>query len=123
VLKTANASLYPDACAKATASFSVLSESISTIQGILEGKHQRKDLSVLVAALQKHEGEKLNLTAALHLERIREQNQLSQTSEGDERVTRFLNDGVTSIRRRLAICVEDINEVLEELRCALMEEV
>ena len=92
------------------------------IQGILDGKHQRKDLTVLVAALQNHEREKLNLTAALHLERIRAQNQLLETSEGDERITGFLNEGVASIRRRVATCVEEINDVLEELRYAKLEE-
>lgn len=121
-MKTANASSYPAACAKATASFSVLSETINLIQGILDGKHQRKDLTVLVAALQNHEREKLNLTAALHLERIRAQNQLLETSEGDERITGFLNEGVASIRRRVATCVEEINDVLEELRYAKLEE-
>lgn len=121
-MKTANVTNYPALCAKATASFSVLSDTISTIQKILEDKHERKDLTGVIATLQGHEREKLNVTAALHLERIREQNQSIQTTGGDERVMKLLKEGVSSMRQRIRTCVEAINEVLEELRYAVAEE-
>jgi DNA repair REX1-B len=122
VLKTSNVTNYPAVCASATASFSVLSETISVIHIILKDKHHRDELSRIIAILQSHEKEKLSLTAALHLERIREQNQVMNTTEGDARVTKLLNEGVTTIRQHVSKCVEGINEALEELRYAIVDE-
>jgi hypothetical protein len=114
---------YPSICAKATASFSVLSDTINVIQSVLVEVHKRKDLRKLLLKLQQHEKDKLNVTAALHLERIRERNeQLQVDNGGDERVSRLLQEGVSSMKQRIATCVEGINEVLEELRYALAEE-
>jgi hypothetical protein len=119
---------YPSICAKATASFSVLSDTINAIEGVLVEGHNRRDLQKLLRQLQQHEKEKLNVTAALHLERIRERNQKLQVNNynnnngGDERVSRLLQEGVTAMKERIATCVEGINEVLEELRYALAEE-
>ena len=122
VLKTSNVTNYPAICARATASFSVLSETINVIRSILNDTHHRDDLSQIIVMLQSYEKEKLNLTAALHLERIRMQNQVRNEMEGDARVTTLLHEGVTTIRQRLSKCVEDINEALEELRYAMVEE-
>ena len=104
---------YPLCCTKATAAFSVLSDTINIISCILVEKHNRTDLQSLIRALQRQEQEKLNLTAALHLERIRES---SHINEDDERVSNLLKEGVILLKKRLAGCVERINEVLEELR-------
>ncbi len=73
---------YPTICARATASFSVLSDTVNTISSILKDAHKRPELLKLLSQLQKDEREKLNLTAALHLERIRQRN-LEQAGEGD----------------------------------------
>jgi DNA repair REX1-B len=116
VLKTSNVTNYPTVCASATASFSVFSETISVIDIILKDKHHHDDLSRVIAILQtRHEKQKLSLTAALHLERICEQNQMMNTTEGDAQVTKLLNEGVTTIRQRVSKCVEGINDALEEL--------
>ena len=111
---------YPDTCSKATASFSVLSETIKTIQEILESR-KRQDLSNLIQQLQNFEKEKLQLTAASHLERIRQRNQQQLEGE-DPRITKLLKDGVASLQQKITTCIENINEVLDELRCALLEE-
>ena len=98
----------------------MLSETIKTIQEILQSRG-RKDLAKLIVQLQSFEKEKLQLTAASHLERIRQQNQ--QGTEGeDARITKLLNDGVISLQQKIATCVENINEVLDEIRCSLLEE-
>jgi hypothetical protein len=108
---------YPAMCAKATASFSVLSDTINAIQSVLVTKHHRQDLKELLLTLQQHEREKLNATAALHLERIREQSEL-----GDEKTAQMLKDGVAALNRRVAECIELINEALEEIRYAMADE-
>ena len=117
-------STYPAACAKATALFSVQSETINTIQRLFNGSiHNRKDLAMVIAGLQHHEREKLNLTAALHLEKIRSHNQRLQTKhDNDEPIIQLLQDGIATIQQRLATCVQGINDALEEIRFAIAEE-
>jgi DNA repair REX1-B len=120
VLKTGNISNYPLVCASATASFSVLSDTIKIIDSVLIDKHNRPDLSRLLTTLQQHEREKLNVTAALHLEQVRQKDELSAT--GDDRVANLLREGVASLKQRANICIESINEVLEDLRYAIADE-
>ena len=117
-----NITAYPDACAKATASFSVLSETIKTIQQVLEEPaRNRSDLANLIGNLQKEEKEKLQLTAACHLEQIRQRNQAMQ-SESDPRITKLLDDGVKALKTKILACVERINEAIDEIRCAILDE-
>lgn len=116
---------YPAVCAEVTASFSVLSETINAVRTTFTEKHGRKDLTAMIAHLQKSEKEKLNLTAALHLESIRAQAQSQideQSMETDTRIASLLEQGVSSLKQSIAATVDEINEVLEELRFALMEE-
>jgi hypothetical protein len=128
VLQTGNMSHYPAVVAEATASFAVLSDTIRAVVVVLEGDdeqqhHRRPDLSKLIERLQQDEQEKLNLTAALHLEKIRESgSRMATTSEGDERITGLLQQGVRSLQVEVGSCIERINETLEELRFALQEE-
>jgi DNA repair REX1-B len=125
VLISGNLSRYPNVCAEATASFSVLSETINSARRILDEKHSDNENCALIARLQKAEREKLNLTAALHLEKIRAdtQRQLDeQQQEEDTRIALLLAQGVASLQQKIARTVEEINETLEELRCAWMEE-
>lgn len=112
---------YPSICARVTASFSVLSDTVNTIASILKEIHKRPDLVKLLSQLQKEEQNKLNLTAALHLERIRERN-IEMQADGDERTTQLLRDGVASLRGKLATCIDSINDTLEEIRYALADE-
>jgi hypothetical protein len=112
---------YPDTCSKATAAFAVLSETIKAIQEILQSQRHRKDLVHLIVQLQGHEKEKLYLTAAHHLERIRQRNQQIQ-AQSDPRIEKLLQDGVQTLQQKIHACMEQINEVLEEIRCSIMEE-
>lgn len=121
VLETGNMTNYPHICAEATASFAVLSDTINVIQTILADR-RRMDAKQLIHALQMHEKEKLNLTAALHLERIREQNENLPAAGGDGRIASLLQEGVRSLQTKISSIVGEINGDLEEIRCAMMEE-
>ena len=128
-MASGNITTYPALCAKVTASFSVLSDTINAVKGSLE-KHNRKDITKVIANLQKAEGEKLNLTAALHLEQLRLSNSklegmISKSSSedgGDDRTMRLLNDGIQTLKHKISGVVERINEELEELRCIAADE-
>lgn len=121
VLASGNITDYPAACAHATASFSVLSDTVNVVRSVLSTKHRRKDSVEIMDRLQKHEGEKLNLTAALHLERIRA-NDTDLGGGGGETETRLFREGVRSLEVKVAKSMEEINEILEELRYAAAEE-
>jgi len=129
ILASGNITNYPTLCAKVTASFSVLSDTINAAKSSLEKQHRRKDIINVIVQLQKSESEKLNLTAALHLERLRLNNsqlEVMSPSEGDngadERTINLLKDGIQSLERKISGVVESINEVLEELRCIVADE-
>lgn len=114
-----NMTNYPTLCAKVTATFSVLSDTINAVKSSLLNRHKRNDISTIVAQLQKHESEKLNLTAALHLERLRLNN--SELGVGGERTDdgtmKLLKEGISSLKAKINHSVENINETIEELRC------
>jgi len=123
-LTTGNMSLYPIACAKATASFSVLSDTINAVLAQLKLNHNNKKsqtsmLTKIITKLQQEEKEKLNLTAALHLEKIR---QVGASSENDERTMNLLSQGITTLIQKISQRVQNINECIEELRCEAMED-
>lgn len=124
VLQTGNMTSYPDTCSKATASFAVLSETIKAIQEILlNQQRQRTDFAKLLSQLQGLEKEKLHLTAAHHLERIRQRNhQIQEVDDSNTRIAKLLDDGVLSLHDKIQTCVEQINDVLEEIRSAVLEE-
>ena len=128
-MASGNITTYPPLCAKVTASFSVLSDTINAVKSTLEKTHSRKDISNVISQLQKSEGEKLNLTAALHLERLRLRNVQLEVGEGgdsggssDDRAEMLLKDGIQSLEQKIPGVVERINEVLEELRCIAADE-
>ena len=104
------------------------------VQATLDDKtnRNRSDLAKLLKQLQAHEKEKLHLTAAHHLERIRQRNNniQYQTSNGEDegsslsedRVSQLLREGVASLQFKINACVESINEALDEIRCAILDE-
>ena len=130
ILVSGNITNYPTLCAKVTASFSVLSDTINAVKSTLEEQpKKRTDITSVITQLQKSEGEKLNLTAALHLEKLRLRNSQLELGEGseafsslDERTIKLLKDGIQSLERKISTAVEKINEDLEELRCIFADE-
>lgn len=125
VLDSGNMTSYPDRCAKATASFAVLSATVKEIQSILQSRG-RTDLSKSIQQLQSLEKEKLQLTAAHHLERIRERNKLPQgdddASAADLRIQKLLQEGVASLQQKIYTTIEAINEIIDDIRCSFLEE-
>ena len=98
-----------------------------------KNNNQRTDITTVITQLQKAECEKLNLTAALHLERLRLRNsELDATlmndvgEEGikgdDDKTVQLLKDGIHSLETKVSSVIESINDVLEELRCIAVEE-
>ena len=126
-----NITTYPNLCAKVTASFSVLSDTINSVKSSVDYDdgddkqgNGRNELSNFITHLQKFESEKLNLTAALHLERLRLRN--SRLGDGygegcDEVTMKLLMEGIRSLENRIASVVESINDVLDELRSIALE--
>ena len=148
VLLSNQLSDYPPACVAATATFAVLSDTVSAVRDELsirsdKNKHASTAMSTLssviksIGDLQASEREKLQLTAAFHLERIRANN-LKQRNNFDDfknknenhgsgkaglRELSLLNNGIDDLRSRIQSCRSDINDVMEDLRCALVEEI
>ena len=158
ILRTGNITLYPALCAQVTATFAVLSNTINTVRNYHHDNNKTtlssslslqssQQLLHLLKQLQEQERDKLNYTAALHLEQMRQasaatgatatrmvniDNEEEEEKEGrhdkddgavvDERTHSMLESGISSLRQRIVKCVEEINQVLEELRCLLMEE-
>lgn len=114
---------YPALCAKVTASFSVLSDTINAAKSSLLEQHKRKDISTVVEQLQKHECDKLNFTAALHLERLRLNNsELGVGNDADERAAKLLKESIQTLKGKISITVQSINESIDELRCIAVDE-
>jgi hypothetical protein len=115
-------------CAEATASFSVLSESINQARSLLHQKcEQSETIVALICRLQSAEKDKLNYTAALHYEQIRSQaHQLAvetsaRTDDGGTTISSMLLEDVRSLKHKIAASVNEVNEVLEELRFAMID--
>ena len=158
VLLSGNLTSYPHLTTSITASFAVVSSYVRDIQAVLESRANPNgngnannddiggddsnaiDINVVkfIKQLQGFEKEKLNLTAALHLEKIRERNERldlelesrrgdecgggggggdDETGE-DDRVLRLLRQGISELQGKIRDYVEQINDVLEELRYA-----
>jgi len=107
ILQTHNIGHYVTIVARVTAIFSVQSDVINTAKRCIAEIHDKKDIEALISSLQSYEKEKLSLTAALHLERIRE-----DESKGDQ----LLLQGISSLRSKIFKVIGNINECLEELR-------
>ena len=114
---------YPALCAKVTASFSVLSDTINAAKSCLMERHEKKDICEVVNQLQKHESEKLNYTAALHLERLRLNNsELGVGNDADERAAKLLKESINTLEQKISSTVQSINEIIDELRCIAIDE-
>lgn len=140
VLKTGSIEKYPFLCADVTATFTVLSSTINAIRTNLNERNNTsmeqstKEVVVLINRLQLAEQTKLQLTAAIHLEQIRykgvqlELQQLDHVNDDNieettiplqqqnTAVLSLLEDSMKTLRRKIASSMEEVNDVLEELR-------
>jgi hypothetical protein len=55
----------------------------------------------------------------LHLERIREKN---SSHSVDDHIGKFLNQGIIDLHNKISSCIDEINEILDELKYATVEE-
>jgi hypothetical protein len=133
-----NVSQYPAAVAQGTASFAVLSNTMNVIRDILGDRAQNLDSNPIsnnetkdqrttikngitwIEILQRCEKQKLNLNAALHLEKIRETSEMQEQMASSSSAVLF-RQGIQSLQQQLRPCIEEINEVLEEIRYAIAE--
>jgi len=90
------------------------------IQSVLE-KRKEKEMTVLLKQLQGYEKEKLQLTAAHHLERIRKRNEEKQP-DGDPGTLKLLVDGISLLQSKINTTVENINETIDEIRLMTIDE-
>jgi hypothetical protein len=138
---------YPLVCADVTATFTVLSSTVNAIRSdlglrTLQSTHQ---IVELINRLQRAEQTKLQLTAALHLEKMRSQAQqqrspsvsngrmnnvevdqpidssIHSVNEQQDRIASLLEDSIHTLQRKIALTIEEINEILEELRYTSVE--
>lgn len=122
VLLSGNLTNYPSLCSSITATFAIISSSIRDILSILEkrnGSLELKQACTAIKQLQLYEKEKLNLTAAWHLEKIREKNE--SLDGGDSKVHQLLKQGADDLEAKIGICIEHINEVLDDIRCVSVD--
>jgi len=117
---------YPPACLSATAAFSVLSDTVMAIRDEISTRIENKndtekkiETSIVrsICELQNAEREKLQLTAAFHLEKLRANN----LKQEDQRELILLNSGQADLRSQIETCKTNINDILDDLRCCLME--
>ena len=154
VLQSSNFSQYTTLATNVTAIFVVLSNSIREIFVLFDDSNPsgskttgaigsdkvsaqtRKEIAAFIKQLQSHEKEQLHLTAALHLEKMRERNEVIDlslgmnsngsndditTSAGNEKIAALLRESISSLQGKVSECIENINDVLEELRYAAAE--
>lgn len=136
---------YPLVCADVTATFTVLSSTINAIRSDLELRtlQSAHEIVELINRLQRAEQTKLQLTAALHLEKMRSQAQQQRSPSGSngqmidveqpidsssqrlyeeqDRIASLLKDSIHTLQRKIALTIEEINEILEELRYTSLE--
>lgn len=132
ILKTNNMTSYPIVCSNVTASFSVQSNTINIIKSILHAAHNKKEYVKLITKLQSFEKSKLDYTTAYQLESIRlnhmkiddddDDNDDSTQDEQCRKVRDLLQDGVKDLKKKIVKCMEDINDVLEEIRYGILDE-
>jgi len=109
---------YQVYAAHATAQFSAISNGIRTILAALLAKNTDEEpttgVTTPISNLQNHEREKLRLTAALHLEKIR------AAAETDDKIKDLLSKSVVSYQNSLTDLGLKIEEEVDELRSALV---
>jgi hypothetical protein len=116
MLKVGSFVEYPVLCSRVTSQFASLSSDMCAAIQLLSnlGSSTAKPLS----KIQEMESEKLTLTAALHLEKIRklqcEASSIESTREKDTSLKIF-NDNCVTFQQRLDTVIGGINEALEEV--------
>lgn len=124
ILRDEQLAAYPALVTEATARFASLSRDINTVEERLLLRRADDDpardafarrAAELIRRVQQLEKEKLELTAATHLERIRETQVAADAAP-------LSASNLEYMRRRQREVVDAINEQLDELRCELVDD-
>ncbi|KAG6618808.1 uncharacterized protein IUM83_01372 [Phytophthora cinnamomi] len=106
---------FPNFCSGITERFSVVSEQINCVEKLLRDEKQQAAIAQLVRKVQLEEKEKLLLTSAVLIEKMRLSDATKQP-EPDESTIAFLERSVQTLSAKHTDCVVRINEILEDLR-------
>ncbi|KAG2531564.1 hypothetical protein JM16_001053 [Phytophthora kernoviae] len=102
-------------CSRITEQFSVVSERVNQVEELLRDKKQQVAIAQLLRKVQLEEKDKLLLTSALLIEKMR-LSDASKLAEPDDTTVAFLERSVQTLTTKHTACVERINEILDDLR-------
>ncbi|EGZ05089.1 hypothetical protein PHYSODRAFT_320201 [Phytophthora sojae] len=102
-------------CSGITERFSAVSEKINRVEKLLRDEKQQVAIAQLLRKVQLEEKEKLLLTSAVLIEKMRLSDATKQP-EPDESTIAFLERSVQTLTAKHTDCVVRINEILEDLR-------
>lgn len=133
ILETGKFNEYDALCAETTANFAALSNLVNAVEKcVVEAPHEKVGLGKLLRQVQGEEKEKLSLTAALHLEKVRLMTSTSGSTSGgngggsvgesENKSVTLLREGVKRLEGKINEVKARINELLEEVRYELEEE-
>ncbi|CAI5711245.1 unnamed protein product [Peronospora destructor] len=106
---------FPAFCSEITDRFSAVNEQINLIENILRDEKQQVAIAQLLRKIQVEEKEKLLLTSAILIEKMR----LSDAAthhEPDDSIIANLERSAKALTTKHTDCVVRINEILQELR-------
>uniref|UniRef100_A0AAV1UTK3 Uncharacterized protein n=1 Tax=Peronospora matthiolae TaxID=2874970 RepID=A0AAV1UTK3_9STRA len=106
---------FPTFCSEITIRFSNVSEQIKCIEKLLRDKMQQVSIAKLLRNLQSEEKNKLLLTSAVMVEKMR-LSDAANIPEPDDSSVAFLQRSVETLTSKHTECVVRINEILEDLR-------
>ncbi|CAM9225023.1 unnamed protein product [Choristocarpus tenellus] len=130
MLQSGDYAAYPPLCVEVTAGFSLLSQTINCIEGVLSSRAESKGSADIIRRIQKEEEQKLTLTAALHLESMRSRNGLGRGAGGlglgpglspPGGEGQLLEEGMTHLSERVEASAAAVRDLLEELRYEAFE--
>ncbi|KAH7479860.1 hypothetical protein PRIC1_008587 [Phytophthora ramorum] len=105
---------FPAFCSGITEQFSAVSEQINRVEKLLRDEKQQVAIAQLLRQVQEEEKEKLLLTSAVLIEKMR-LNDASKQPEPDDATIAFLERSVETLTTKHTACVVRINEILEDL--------
>jgi len=134
ILSTQNIVFYQSVVSRVTVLFFNQSKCIMKIKNMLleEQYGINKKVAQWITNLQNLEKKKLNLTASMHLSRIRECDELgilekqsdvesANNETGNFTASKMLREEIIALDSKLRQNVAKINEILEELRCVFSD--
>ncbi|RLN38038.1 hypothetical protein BBJ28_00001095 [Nothophytophthora sp. Chile5] len=106
---------FPAFCADITAQFAAVSDRINSVEKLLRDERAQLAIAQLVRKVQLEEKEKLLMTSAVLIEKMR-LGEAAKQAEPDAATVAFLERSVQTLTTKHTDCVMRINELLEDLR-------